>query len=95
MQQKCHDALVHPNIDIGHNFTEYLSKMNFSTSGCLTLDETFIKAIMESSKHTAEELFLAYKRRLQRYNNCYEQLHQAIDHVKELEQAGDDLDNLV
>ena len=95
MQQKCHDALVYPNIDIGFNFTEYLSKMNFSTSGCLILVETFIKTIMESSKLSAEELFLAYKRRLQRYNNCHAQLQQAIDHVEELEQAGDDLDNLV
>ena len=95
MQQKCHDALVHPNIDITPNFTGYLSKMNFSTSGCLILVETFIKTIMESSKLSAGELFLAYKRRLQRYNNCYAQLQQAIDHVEELEQAGDDLDNLV
>ena len=69
--------------------------MNFSTSGCLTLDETFLKAIMESSKHTAEELFLAYKRRLQRYNNCFSWLQQAIDHVEDLEQGGDNLDNLV
>ena len=69
--------------------------MNFNTSGCLILVEIFIKTIMESSKFSAEELFLAYKRRLKRYNNSYAQLRQPIDHVEELEQAGDDLDNLV
>ena len=69
--------------------------MNFNTSGCLILVETFIKTIMESSKFSAEELFLAYKRLLKRYNNSYAQLRQPIDHVEELEQAGDDLDNLV
>ena len=69
--------------------------MNFNTSGCLILVETFIKTIMESSEFSAEKLFLGYKRRLKRYKNCYAQHRQPIDHVEELEQAGDDLDNLV
>ena len=47
---------------------------------------------METTQLTAEQLYIAYERRVQRFTHCIVWLKQAVEHVKELQLADDDME---